>query len=148
MKIRRFRKRDEEEVKKLINKIIIELFNEPIYRWENFENYTIFYVVEKNGKVIGTAALKDEKNKIVRLKRMYIKRYYRKKGIGTKLLLKIEKFAKNKGFKKIILSTYKQMKNSYLFYKANGFNIIKKQNDAIFMEKKLWKPKDLKSYHN
>jgi len=137
MKIRRFRKRDEEEVKKLINKIIIELFNEPIYRWENFENYTIFYVVEKNGKVIGTAALKDEKNKIVRLKRMYIKRYYRKKGIGTKLLLKIEKFAKNKGFKKIILSTYKQMKNSYLFYKANGFNIIKKQNDAIFMEKKL-----------
>jgi len=126
IKIRKYKEKDAEQVKKLIGEVLTEFFGKNlIIEWENFKDYAVFYIAEDNGKIIGSAALKDEGNKIGKLKRMYIYKEYRKKGLGQKLLNKILNFAIKNKFDKIVLSTDKRLIAANNFYKKNGFHIIK-----------------------
>lgn len=154
MKIRKYQEKDKEKVKKLVTEVLTELFGKAVIKeWENFKEYAIFYVAEDKGDIIGSAALKSEGNKTGKLKRMYVLKDYRKKGIGQRLFNKIRYFAEKNNFSKILLSTGKELMQAYNFYIKNGFrelkNIdweknfaeLKKEdvniNNVVFMEKNL-----------
>lgn len=140
IKIRKYEKEDKERVIKLVRKVLFEIFNteaENIEDLENieqeyFENNGVFYVVEDNGKIIGTIAVKKEEDNIARIKRMFIDKEYRKQGIGQRLLDRIIEFCKNKGYKKIILSTHQQMQEAIEFYKKNEFKEYKRDKEIFF----------------
>jgi len=148
-KIRKYKEKDKEQIKELITKTLHEIFNvsppenvlEDIERikQEYFENTGIFYVTIKKGKIIGTIAIKKQDNKTAKLKRMYVDRDYRKTGIAQKLMKKIFRFCKKKGYEKIILSTCPEMKSAIRFYKKHGFKEVKrnKKKNQIFFEKEL-----------
>ena len=141
VKIRKYKKTDENNVKKLINKCLIEIFGKPHPedKWEDFNDYEVnggkFFLVEDNNAIIGTIAVINKGDYGI-LKRMYIKKEYRGKGIAKLLLDKIIKFSKNR-FKRIELTTTRQMKRALSFYKKNGFKIIKKSPNSIKFSREL-----------
>ena len=127
-KIRKFKEKDEEQIKSMIKTVLTEIFgNFGIRKWEDFKDYDIVYIAEDKEKIIGSAALKSLENKTGKLKRMYIHKEYRNKGIGKKLLKKIENFAIKNKLNRIVLSTSDiQLKPAFEFYKKNGFKEITK----------------------
>ena len=143
MKTRKYKKLDKKQVQELITSCLIETYKKsPIKKFENFEDYSVFYVVEDKGKIIGCVGLEDEGENIGKLRRLYIHKNYRKNGLGTKLLKKIESFALKNKFNKIILSTNKKLDGTIKFYQKHGFNIYKEETHPwggkrLLMEKKL-----------
>ena len=88
MKIRKYQKKGKEEVKELILNCCREKFPDTEIEWEDFNKYLVFYVAVDKGKIIGTIALEDLEDK-VKLKRLYLHKDYRNKGIVTELLKKV-----------------------------------------------------------
>lgn len=141
MKIRNFTNKDEKKVKKMINETLIDIYGEKaeIKEWEDFNQYIIFYLAEKNNKIIGTAAIKKINNKTLKLKRMYVIPSVQGKGVGQVLMNKIMDFCIKNKYKRIILTTYKEMSKGINFYKKNGFAIVKNPSNEFFTHPKLKK---------
>ena len=140
MKIRKYRKSDIEQIKKLTVTVITEFFNSKpnVDDLDNIDgNYEIFYVAEINGKIIGTAAVMKINKKVARLRNMHIYQKYRDKGYGKKLLEKTLNFCKKHAYKEIILSTYPKLTKGTAFYKNQGFVEFKREDDKLFFRKIL-----------
>jgi len=140
MKIRKYSKKDKTQVKNLISGILIEIFGEcPEKELNDIEKankiFDLFLIVEERGNIIGSAGITKEGI----IKRMYISKDFRNKGLAKKLYSKLEIFAKEKHLKKIKLSTTSQMKTAINFYMKNGFIKTKedKEKNQIFFEKLL-----------
>lgn len=130
MKIRKYKPEDKEQIIEMVSEILGNIFNgdptqfKVLKEFNITKNYVLYLVAETQGsekRIIGTMALKKIDNETVRLKRMYVRKEYRKRGISQKLLNEIIKFAREKGYKKILLHTYPTMKNAHKFHKRNGF---------------------------
>jgi len=129
MRIRKYKNKDEKQVKELINKVTLEFFGRSIItQWEDFNDYALFLVVEKKGQIIGSVALKDKGNRTGMLKRMYIYKEFRKQGLGQQLFNKILEFAKKHNYTKILLSTEYFLTSAVNFYRKNGFVKIDNPN--------------------
>ena len=146
--IKNFCREDKEGVKRLISSIFMEIFNYERSRLEDIENvdknYDKFLVAEEGGKIIGTIGLCKKGKSAGEIRRMYVAKEYRRKGVGTLLYNKIEAFSKKNGIIILVLSTAPEMRDAIEFYTKNGFDITEetKQSDKspyrrIFMEKKL-----------
>ncbi len=144
--IREYEEKDKDVVKKIISDTVFEIFNQEIQNTDDFKDFKkhyaerdgVLYVAEKNGKVIGTVAIRRESENSARLRRMYLLKECRGKGIGGMLLKKAIEFCKSKNYKKIILSTYPQMKEAIEFYRRNGFTeYARGEDEAIFFEKSI-----------
>ncbi|MBN1805678.1 MAG: GNAT family N-acetyltransferase [Sedimentisphaerales bacterium] len=87
-----------------------------------FERGGTFYVLEeKNGSIIGTYGLYLINEKTCELRKMYLHRSYRGKGLGKLLLEDALVRAKQIGFKKVILETASVLKKAINLYKNYGF---------------------------
>ncbi len=152
IKIRKYQKKDKNKTKELIVEVFKEFFNKNIIKkWENFEDYSIFYVAEEGNKIIACAALHDDGKGIIKLKRMYMLKEYRGKGIAQKIFDKLLNFAIKSKFNCVRLSTVPEMERAISFYRKNGFVELKNVNikkefpelknesvkDLVFMERKL-----------
>ncbi len=145
MKIRKFKNADAEQCNKLIEEIIDKSENLTKRAKENIKRGSKpevlikksksrdYFICEKDRKIVGIGGLK--KNEVIR---MYTSLKKQNKGIGTKILKKIEKTARKKKIKKLFLYTHPRASK---FYFKNGYEIIKKFKDrgmdVIYMEKKL-----------
>ena len=130
MKIRKYKPSDKKQIMEMVAEILGNIFNgdpnqfKVLKEFHITKDYVLYLVAETqgpDGKIIGTMALKKINNKTVRLKRMYIRIGYGRRGLAQKLLTKIIDFAKQKGYKKLLLHTYPTMKNAQRFYKKNKF---------------------------
>ena len=130
MKIREYKSEDKEQIIEMVSEILECIFNgdptqfKVLKEFNITKDYVLYLVVEIQGnekKIVGTMALKKMDKEEVRLKRIYVRKEYRKRGIAQKLLNQLVKFAKESGYKKILLHTYPTMKNAHKFYKKNGF---------------------------
>ena len=125
MKIRKFTKKDEKKVKELISGILEEIFKIKIKKIDL--DYDIFYVAEEKENIIGTIALKKIRSYQGRLKRMYVNKEYRRRGLAQKLYNKIIDYCKDNNIKTIYLTTYPQMIEAQKFYKKQGFKFTGKK---------------------
>ncbi len=127
MKIRKYKSSDKEEIYEMVAEILGNIFNgDPtqfklLKEFRIKKDYLLFLVVEIDGKIVGTMALKKINKETVRLKRMYTRKEYTGRGIAQKLLNHLIDFSKKNNYKKILLHTYPIMKNANRFYKKNGF---------------------------
>jgi GNAT superfamily N-acetyltransferase len=104
----------------------------------------VFYVACDNNKIVGTIAIKI-KNGIPVLKRFYVDKKCRGKGIGSSLFDKAILFCKDKKYKKITLDTNNKFCNAFEMYKKKGFKTVNTNNKPacssctchIYMEKEL-----------
>ncbi|MFH1420366.1 MAG: GNAT family N-acetyltransferase [Candidatus Aenigmatarchaeota archaeon] len=149
MQIRKFKKGDEIKVSNIIRRCLREVnskdyhkkvitnlckFFTPSQIIKNSKNRTIFVAIE-NDKLVGTASLKGDKVFTV-----FVNSDMHGKGIGSKLMDKIEDLAKKKGYKTIKVPA---SLTAFEFYKKRGYKKIKivhskeHGDTTIEMKKKL-----------
>jgi GNAT superfamily N-acetyltransferase len=148
MRIRKLKKEDVTEVSKIIRRCLREVnskdypkkvitslcdFFTPALIIKNMGDRTMYVAVEHN-KVIGTASLKDDKVFTV-----FVNPDYHGRGVGSKLMDKVEELARDKRYK--ILKVPSGL-SSVEFYKHRGYKEVKRvhsedHGDTIEMEKKL-----------
>lgn len=81
-------------------------------------------IVYENEKPVGCASFKEYNSECVEIKRVWISKNYRGKGISRKLMLLIEFKAKEKGFKTAILQTRETCVEAVSLYKSIGYKKI------------------------
>lgn len=84
-------------------------------------NNSNFWIALEGNTVVGTVGLKKESEDLAYLKRMVVKREYRKQGLGIQLLETAIKFAKEHNYKTIFAGTVKENPNAINFYKRHDF---------------------------
>lgn len=92
-----------------------------IAKYYQSESSSNFWIAVKDNTLIGTVGLKKESNNLAYLKRMVVKKEFRKQGIGIKLLETAIEFAKEHNYKTIFAGTVKENPEAISFYKNHGF---------------------------
>ena len=85
------------------------------------------FLVEKDDKLIATCRVRIIDN-YAKLERMAVKSDYRKQGVGSLLMDKVEEFSKDKELEKIKLHAQVRAKE---FYQKNNYKLV---NEEEFME--------------
>jgi GNAT superfamily N-acetyltransferase len=93
-------------------------------QFNKLENMNQAIVVYNNGIPIGCGAIKWYKDDIAEVKRMFVSIDCRGKGIASKILFELEKWAKELSFAKCILETGINQPEAIGLYKKNGYKII------------------------
>jgi len=134
-KIREYDIKDKEKVIDLWLKICIEEhgFNE----WEeelkelNDDSYEKIVVVTYKNEIIGTIAYKNLGQEVAELKRVYLHKEHRGKGLAKKMLDSIIKYIKKKEYKKIFVETWEKFESGRKFYEKNDF-ILENINGEVY----------------
>jgi putative acetyltransferase len=91
----------------------------------------IFDVMEDaSGQIIGSVGLYPIDTHCVELRKMYLKREVRRKGLGKKLLEHALKCARDKGYKRVTLETPGALKEAIRLYERFGFRPFAAQHLA------------------
>lgn len=148
LKIRKFKNSDTPKVIKLITSVVKEFLDYTDKDLKNlvnnlsdiktnyFDKGGTFIVLEIDNQIIGTLALIPQKNKVLKLKRMYLNKKYRGKGYGSRLYTFAENWCKKNNYNIIILSTYPPFTGAK-FYEKNGFKKYRTTKEKIFYKKYL-----------
>ncbi len=100
-------------------------------------------VIYLDEKPVGCGAIKKFDDFSVEVKRMFVSREKRGNGIAQKIVLELETWAKEMGYKKSVLETGKRQIEAVKFYQQNGFQRIenygqyKGKENSICFEKTL-----------
>lgn len=92
---------------------------------------------------VGIAGFKKYDDKCAEVKRVFIKQEYRGRGISNKLLELLEKTAREKGYRYLILESGEPLVAAMALYRKMGYKVIpnygqyKDKPDSICMKKKL-----------
>lgn len=131
--IKEFEDRYNEEVNDFIISVFVEEygFEECREELENQNNYeyienggNLWLALDEDGKIVGTIALRKENDKEVELKKLYVRRDYRGKGLSKELYnLALNKTREN-DFNRIFLGTYDKLDTAIKFYTKRGFTEI------------------------
>lgn len=114
----------------------------PQFLQELDNKFSLFLVAEKENIIAGYLIawkIADE----IQLNSIAVKKYFRRQGIGNKLLSEINQNDFNKCYSKIYLEVRSRNQDALDFYFSNGFTKtgVRKNyyrdDDAILMEKKI-----------
>ena len=98
-----------------------------------FSRNGYFWIAQTDDdETVGMIAIKTLSDKTAEIKRFYVKKKFRRQGIGKQLLKTCLNYVQEKGFQKIILWTDIRYREAQGFYLKNGFDPteIKKFFDA------------------
>ena len=132
VKIRRFNVNDQDQAQKLITNILRNEFAMDQKAYLHSDLYSIadvyagpreaFFVGEKENRVIGTVAVKEESKDTAILRRLFVSPKYRGKGYGRLLIQKALDFCKEKGYREIVFHASTTMKAAMGLCRSKGFN--------------------------
>ncbi|MDD4202663.1 MAG: GNAT family N-acetyltransferase [Candidatus Omnitrophica bacterium] len=83
-----------------------------------------FFVCELDNKIVGTAGIKEDTSKTALLRRIFVNKKQRGKGIGKELLNKCVWFCKDHGYKEIVFRATDRMKSAMALMEKNGFKKV------------------------
>ena len=84
-----------------------------------------FWVVETGAEIIGMFGIESCSNDSTELRRMYLDRRFRGRGIAQRMLQRAEARARELGFAKMILSTAEVQKAAITFYRKRGYSLVR-----------------------
>ncbi len=102
-------------------------------------------VIYDDSKPVGCGAMKKHLNGLMEIKRMYTPPDARGKGIATKVLVELEKWAIEISFSKCILETGKKQPEAIRLYEKNGYILIPNYGQYKGIENSLCFGKNLSS---
>lgn len=115
---------------------------------------SLLFVLTEGNDIVGTIAGRPYDKEYPTLKgrytaqntiglwRHYLRKDWRGKGLGTKLLWQFEKRARELGYEKIYLHTQKTIPGSLEYWLAKSYVVVEDTNDeyqTVHLEKILWK---------
>lgn len=140
--IREYEKKDKEKIIKLWLDVAVEEYGYK--EWEDeikmlgVTEYDQILVAVCEGKIVGTMAYKKVDERIAELKRVYIYKEFRGKGIAKELYDKIIEIIREKKFEKVIVETWENFKSGINFYNKNNFKLILKDNKRYVFLKEIY----------
>lgn len=97
----------------------------------------IFLVASDDDVIIGSGAIRRIDNETAELRRMWLLEAYQGQGIGHQLAKHLFAFAREKGYRRVRLSTSAVQQRAIRFYERLGFYPIepyRETDDEIFLE--------------
>ncbi len=121
----------------------------PFYAQFNKINKIKYAVVAyENDKPVSCGAIKEYTTDTMEIKRMYTLPESRGKGIATKILIELEKWATELSFAKCILETGKKQPEAIALYKKNGYKLIPNYGQYAEIENSVCFEKEMKKIIN
>lgn len=113
-----------------INACILRAEEEFYYN----NSYNFWYAVDKNGVVIGSIGLKKINYNTAEIKKFFVNKSYRGKGVAQKLMHTLTNAASKHHFHMLYLGTVDKLQAAHRFYEKYGFlKILKKQLPKEFI---------------
>lgn len=100
-------------------------------------------VAYENDKPISCGAIREYSPAIMEVKRMYTIPESRGKGIATKVLNELEKWASELSYQKCILETGKRQPDAIWLYQKNGYKSIPNYGKYVVMENSVCFEKEI-----
>jgi putative acetyltransferase len=86
---------------------------------------------------VACGAIKEFDPETMEVKRMFTDESHRGKGLATKVLIELEKWALELGYSKCILETGKRLPDAVRLYQRNGYNQIPNYGQYVEMENSI-----------
>ncbi len=102
-------------------------------------------VVYEDDKVIGGGAIRRYDDENMELKRVFVHTEYQGRGIGSRLVSLLIEWARELGYKRMILETGELLVESCAVYKKLGFQVIPNYGPYVDMPESLCMARNLKS---
>jgi len=80
-----------------------------------------FIIAYISGKAVGCGCIKPLSKYGCELKRMFVEKSYRRKGLAEKILKRLESEARKRGYRKILLETGPRQPEAIALYEKFGF---------------------------
>ncbi|MDD3043395.1 MAG: GNAT family N-acetyltransferase [Methanosarcinaceae archaeon] len=100
---------------------------------------TFFVGLAEDGRVVGTAAVRNINGLRCEIRRIYLKKEFRGKGHGKELFLAALTFAE-KNFSSVVLKTDTTLTKAIDMYLKHGFTFLKEEKGYLYFEKQFEKP--------
>jgi len=138
MPIRKFQEKDASSVKELVNSILFKEFplSSKAYQIDDLDSIAkayngsrdVFYVIEEDNKIVGTAGIKEDTKQAALLRRVYVHPNYRGKGFGSVLMNAAIDFCRENGYRQVIFRSTSQMQEAISLCLRKGFSEEEKLN--------------------
>ena len=115
-------------------------FYAQLNKTHNLKHVIVAY---DDAEPIACGALREYSPTAIEVKRMYTLPQSRGKGIGTKVLLELEKVAAELAYQKCILETGKRQPDAIWLYQKNGYKVIPSYGKYLKMENSVCFEKDI-----
>ena len=129
--VRRVAEEDAPQVRKLIDEVFHAEFpgEDRGFAYEDLDNPVASYggkrdtflVAECSGGIVGTVAIKEDDRNTAFLRRVFVRKEYRGKGYGQRLLDEAVAFCRDHHYKRIRFHGTDRMKTALQLCKRNGF---------------------------
>lgn len=106
--------------------------------------YTV--IAYEEDQPVGCGAIKEYSDKIMEIKRMYVRLDKRGKGIASMILQELEKWSKELGMEKCMLETGKKQPEAIRLYEKNNYHIIPNFGQYENVENSVCFEKELKGF--
>lgn len=106
-------------------------------QFNKIDNIRFVIVAYENGKALGCGAIKEFSQDTMEVKRMYVSPENRNKGIASKILSELEKWAHELSYGKCILETGKRQNEAVGLYKKSGYKMIPNYGQYANVENSL-----------
>jgi amino-acid N-acetyltransferase len=128
--VKKAKMQDAKDIHSLINSFAQKGELLPLSLYSIFEHIRDFFIIKKNGKIVGCCALRPAWEDIGEIRSLAIKEEEQNKGLGEKLVKKALEEARELGLKKVFCLT-----NKPEFFEKMGFKKISKKS----LPQKIWK---------
>lgn len=91
-------------------------------------SYNFWYAVNDEGKVVGSIGLKRIDDRTGEIKKLFVVKEYRGKGVAQKLMDTLLKAASKHHFDRLYLGTVSKLEAAHRFYEKYGFSEISKKD--------------------
>lgn len=115
-------------------------FYAQLNKTHNLKHVIVAY---ENDKAIACGALREYSPTVMEVKRMYTLPESRGKGIATKILADLEKWAKELSYQKCVLETGKRQPDAIRLYEKNGYKLIPSYGKYVNMENSVCFEKEM-----
>jgi ribosomal protein S18 acetylase RimI-like enzyme len=132
VRICKFRKKDQDETYKFCMSIFREFSVDTSEHvlLDDFAKFfgkprEAFFLAKSGGRLVGCGGIKELGKLTAKLKMLYIHKDFRRSGIGSKILRELLRFAKENGYRMVVLDVGVNNKAAQGFYSAHGFEFFK-----------------------